>query len=107
MFTHISGKSTKPPLHNKKTDWTCFRETLDEVITLEIPPKTEIGQFQHAVENITKVIKKTAWQATPDRNEQYSKEERPIIIKQKIAEESKAHKCWQLIRASQDKHTTR
>jgi hypothetical protein len=51
---------------------------------LEIPLKTEID-VEAAVENLTKAIKKTAWQATPDRNQQNSKEERPIIVKQKIA----------------------
>jgi hypothetical protein len=51
---------------------------------LEIPLKTEID-IEEAVENITKTIQKAAWQATPDRNEQNSKEERPIIVKQKIS----------------------
>jgi hypothetical protein len=33
-----------------------------------VPLKTEID-IEEAVENITKAIKNTAWQATPDRNE--------------------------------------
>jgi ribulose 1,5-bisphosphate carboxylase large subunit-like protein len=82
VFTHIPGKSKKPSLYSKKTDWSYFRETLDELITLEIPIKTEID-IEEAVENITKTIQKAAWQATPDRKEQNSKEERPIIVKQK------------------------
>jgi len=41
---------------------------LDELITLEIPLKTEID-IEEAVENLTKAIKKATWQATPDRNE--------------------------------------
>jgi len=65
MFTHIPGKSKKPSIYNKKTHWNCFRETLDELITLEIPLKTEID-IEEAVENITKAIQKAAWQATPD-----------------------------------------
>ena len=84
MFIHVPGKSKKPSLHSKKTDWNCFRETLDELITFEISLKTEIP-IEEAVENITKGIQKAAWQATPDRNEQNSKEERPIIVKQKVA----------------------
>jgi len=55
---------------------------------LEIPLKTKID-IEEAVENITKTIQKAAWQATPDRNEQNSKEERPIIVKQKTAEKQK------------------
>jgi len=51
---------------------------------LEIPLRTETD-VEAAVENITKEIKKATWQATPDRNEQNSKEERLIIVKQKIA----------------------
>jgi uncharacterized protein (DUF2344 family) len=85
LFTHVPGKSKKPSLYSKKTDWNCFRETLDELITLEIPLKTEID-IEEAVENITKAIQKASWQATPDKNEQNSKEERQIIVKQKIAE---------------------
>ena len=54
---------------------------------MEIPLKTEIG-IEEAVEKITKSIKKAACQATPDRNEQNSKEEFPIIVKQKIAEKA-------------------
>jgi len=69
---------------------------------LEMPLKTEMD-IEEAVENITKGIKKAAWKATPDRNEQNSKEERPIIVKQKIAEERKARKRWRLTRAPQDK----
>jgi hypothetical protein len=28
IFTHIPGKSKKPSLYSKKTDWNCFRETM-------------------------------------------------------------------------------
>jgi hypothetical protein len=65
MVTHIPRKSKKPSLYSKKTGWNCFRETLNVLITLEIPPKTEID-IEEAVENITKAIQKAAWQATPD-----------------------------------------
>ena len=54
-----------------------------------IPLKAEID-IEEAVGNITKAIQKAAWQATPDRNEQTPKEERPIIVKQKIAEKGNA-----------------
>jgi hypothetical protein len=92
---------TKPSLYSKKSDWNCFRETLDERITLTIPLKTEID-IEEAVENITKVIQNVPWQATPDRNDQTTTEESPIIIKQKLAEKRKARKRWQLTRAPQD-----
>jgi hypothetical protein len=91
MFNQTPGKSKRPFLYSKKTDWNCFIETLDEPVTLKIPIKTEID-IEEAVENITKAIKKAAWQATPDKNEQNSKEERPKIVKQKIAEKRKARK---------------
>jgi hypothetical protein len=52
----MSGKAKKPSLYSKKTEWNCFRETLDELITLEIPLRTEID-IEEAVENITKAIK--------------------------------------------------
>jgi hypothetical protein len=42
MFTHMPGKSKKPSLYSKNTDWNYFRETLYDLITLEIPIKTEI-----------------------------------------------------------------
>ena len=105
MFTHIPGKSKKPSLYSysKKSDWNCFRETLDDLITLEIPLKTEID-IEEAAENITKAIQKAAWQATPDKKEQNSTE-RPIIVRQKIAEKRKPRKRWQLNRAPQDKQS--
>jgi hypothetical protein len=54
MFTHIPGKSKNPSLNSKKTNCNCFRETVHELITLEIPLKTEIDI--EAAENITKAI---------------------------------------------------
>jgi hypothetical protein len=60
IFTHIPGKSNKPSLYSKKTDWNCFREAVDEQITLNIPLKTEID-IEEAVENITKAIQNAAW----------------------------------------------
>jgi hypothetical protein len=39
---------------------------------------------------MTKAIQQAAWQAAPNRNDQHSKEECPIIVKQKIAEKIKA-----------------
>jgi hypothetical protein len=71
---------------------------------LKEPLKTEID-IEEAVENITKAIQNAAWQATPDRNEQYSTEECPIIVTQKIAEKRKARNRWQITRAPQDKQT--
>ena len=51
MLTHVLGKPKKPSLYSKKkTDWNCFRETLDEQLTLTIPLKTEID-IEEAVEN--------------------------------------------------------
>jgi hypothetical protein len=46
-----------------------------------IPLEAEID-IEEAVGNIIKAIQKAAWQATPDRNGQNPKEERPIIVKQ-------------------------
>ena len=102
VFTHALGKPEKPSLYSKKTDWNCFRETLDEQLTLTTPLKTEID-IEEAVENITKAIQNAAWQATPDSNDQTHREESPITIKQKLAYKRKARKRWQLIRAPQDK----
>jgi len=103
LFTHVLGKPKKPSLYSKKkTDWNCFRETLDEQLTLTIPLKTEI-EIEEAVENITKAIQKAAWQATPDSNDQTYIEEPPITIQWKLAEKRKACKSWQLTRAPQDK----
>jgi hypothetical protein len=72
-------------------------------MTLKVPLKTETD-IEEAVENITKAIKNAAGQSAPDRNEQNSTEECPIIVKQKI-EKRKARKRWQLTRAPQDKQT--
>ena len=103
VFAHILGKSKKPSLYSKKKkDWNCFREILDEQITLTIPLKTEID-IEEAAENIPKLIQNAAWQATPCRKDQTPTEECPIIIKQKLAEKRQARKRWQLTRAPQDK----
>ena len=102
IFTHVLGKPKKPSLHSKKkTDWNCFRETLDEHLTLTIPLKAEIDT--EAVENINKPVQKAAWQATRDCNDQTYIEESPITIQWKLAEKRKACKSWQLTRAPQGK----
>jgi hypothetical protein len=36
VFTHVLGKPKKPSLYPKKTDWNCFRETLDGQLPLTI-----------------------------------------------------------------------
>ena len=102
VLTHTLGKPKKPSLYSKKTDWNCFRETLDEQLTLTVPLKTEID-IEEAVENITKAIPNAVWQATPDSNDQSYAEEPPIIIKWKLAEKRNGRKRWQLTRAPQDK----
>ena len=61
MLTHIPGRSKKLSLYSKKMGWNCFSEPLDEPITFQMPLKTEI-HIEEAVENITKAIKKSAWQ---------------------------------------------
>jgi len=91
VFTHALGKPKKPSLYSKTTDWNCFRETLDEQLTLTIPLKTEID-IDEAVENITKAIQNAAWQAIPDSNDQTYTEESPITIQQKLADKRKARK---------------
>jgi len=65
-----------------------------------MPLKTEID-IEEAVKSITKAIKNAAWQATPDRKEQNFKEERPMIVKQKITGKRKTRKRLQLTRAPQ------
>jgi hypothetical protein len=90
VYPH-TRKTKETVVIQKKTDWNCFRETLDEQITLAIPLKTEIDT-EETVENITKAIQKAAWQATPDSNDQTYTEESPILIKQKLAEKRKARK---------------
>jgi hypothetical protein len=66
LLTYQENQRNRP--YKKKTDGNCFRETLDELITLEIPLQTDID-MEEAVENITKAIQKAACQATPVRNE--------------------------------------
>jgi len=85
MFTHVLGKPKKTVIIQQKTDWNCFRVTVDEHLTLTIPLKIEID-IEEAVENITKAILKAAWQATPYSNDQTYTEEPPITIQRKLAE---------------------
>jgi len=54
VYSH-TRKSKEPSVYSKKTDWNCFRETLDELITLEIPLKTET-HIEEVVANIIKAI---------------------------------------------------
>jgi hypothetical protein len=64
VYSH-TRKIKETVLIQQKDRLNCFRETLDELITLEITLKTEIA-IEEAVENITKAIQKAAWQTTPD-----------------------------------------
>ena len=102
MFTHILGKPKRPSLHNKRTDWDCFRDTLEDRLNLEIPLQTE-ADIEEAVASLTATIQQAAWQATPHLQEQRTHESCPTLVKQKIAEKRKARKIWQLTRAPSDK----
>jgi hypothetical protein len=56
MFNHIPQNQRNCP-NTAKRRLNCFRETLDDLITLEIPIKTEIN-IEEIVENITKAIQR-------------------------------------------------
>ncbi|PNF19341.1 putative RNA-directed DNA polymerase from transposon X-element [Cryptotermes secundus] len=102
MYAQILEKPKEPSLHSKNTNWNLFRETLDKIVTLETPLKTE-ADIDDEVERLTKAIQLAAWQATPDRNDKGIKKNSPIIVKQKIAEKRRARKRWQTTRTESDK----
>jgi len=102
MFTRILGKPKRPSLYNKRTDWYCFRDKLEDRLNLEIPLKTE-ADIEEAVASLTTAIQQAAWQATPYPQEQHTHEICPTLVKQKLAEKRKARKTWQLTRAPSDK----
>jgi hypothetical protein len=99
VFNHTLGKSKTPSLYSQKTDWNCFKETLDKQITVTIDLKTEIDNEES--DKTTKAIQNAAWQATPDSNDPTYRET-PINMKQKLAEKRMARKRCQLTRAPQD-----
>ena len=59
LCTGIISKRQTASLHNKKTDWTAFREKIDKEINLKIPLKNE-QEIEDGTECIIKVIPNSA-----------------------------------------------
>uniref|UniRef100_A0A6P7FS38 Uncharacterized protein LOC114333509 n=1 Tax=Diabrotica virgifera virgifera TaxID=50390 RepID=A0A6P7FS38_DIAVI len=82
-----------PTLYNKKTNWDEYRNNLDNLISLNIPLKTE-NDIDVATEDLTTKIQQATWNATPIIYREGKANELPQSIKEKINIKRKLRKQW-------------
>lgn len=103
LSSKIIFKQIPPMLSTKSTNWDEFRILLEEMISLNIPLKTE-NDIDEAVETINLAIQKAAWTATPFQTAKEQQVQCPVAIKNKITEKRKLRKKWQTTRLLTDKN---
>ena len=102
VHSQIVRRQKQPTLYSRLTDWDLFRRHLDDLITLNIPLKTDT-HIEYAVETLTKSIQTAAWMATPDRNMTQINESCPVIVREKIAYKRMLRKQWRMNRTAANK----
>ena len=103
LGTTVIKKPKKPNLTNKCTDWNKFRETLDDLITLQVRLKT-IEELELQSKNFIEQIRAAAKQATPAVKEVTENEiNYPSKIRDLIRERRKARRIWHRTRNQNDK----
>lgn len=102
IHSQIIRRQKQPTLYSRKTDWDLFRYHLDDLITLNVPLKTET-HIEHAVETLTQSIQTAAWMATPDRNITHLNESCPVVVKEKIAYKRKLRAQWRMNKTAVNK----
>lgn len=94
LYAKVAEKHQGPYLCNQYTNWELFRQKLDENIELNVALKTP-QNIEDAIGNLTKEIQKAAWYATPNVITNKSKDDNPIIVKEKIIIKRRLRKKWQ------------
>jgi len=82
---------------NAKIEWLCFQELLKTTLDNSIPLKIDEDMHVHitcAVERFNHGIHQVIWSATSSSNSKIHIEYL-LVIKEKIAKESKLRKLWQ------------
>lgn len=105
-FTNcIKNKQNISYLYTKTTDWSKYKQFLNENLTYNIPLKTT-EDLEHAIEGFNILIHKACTEATPVLNDQHNiqkRQEIPRNILEKIQEKRKLRKIWQKTKSSSDK----
>jgi hypothetical protein len=72
---------------NIHTNWDDFRQLFNEILTLNVSPKTE--EDIEAAVKFNSTIQWAGWNAMPEHTDTLKTYDCPILIKQKIEEEKK------------------
>ena len=97
------GKQILPPchLHNSKTNWALFQQTVQDQLNMNICLKTE-DDIIEAVEHFNQCIQKASWISTPSIKCK-NKTKFPKSITDFITLKREARKTWQRTRCPNDK----
>jgi hypothetical protein len=93
----IIKKGPNPTLLNHPTDWDMFRETSVNRINLRVA-LTITDELEDDVQKFVTDIQHSAWEATPLLTTRVKGNTYPHEVCEKIAEESKVMKKWQMTR---------
>ncbi|GAB0092838.1 RNA-binding protein 39 [Sergentomyia squamirostris] len=103
IFSNAAIITKEPHLVNKHTDWTLFRDELDELITVPESLTTEL-EIDMAVDSLSHAIQSAARTATPLI--QYQKKNvfhQPESIRKMIKQKRRLRQIWQSTRHPVDK----
>ncbi|XP_017762233.1 PREDICTED: RNA-directed DNA polymerase from mobile element jockey-like [Eufriesea mexicana] len=102
VSTAVIKKKTAPKLHNSKTDWDTFRDSITENVNLNIRLKNP-EELEVATINFISLIQHAAKIVTPQPKLQNSTQFTPIEIKKLIIDKRGARAKWQRYRSPTDK----
>lgn len=85
-------------LCNKKTDWVCYKQQVEETLNMSLPLKTD-NDITEAIEHFNQCIQQAAWNATPVKPTMKNVEVSSVSVRLKVAEKRQLRKQWQITRS--------
>ena len=93
----------KPKLYNKLTDWSSFRDVVQNELHLKISLKCA-DDIDSATENFTLVIQNACWRCTPETvSDNIRQQVVPIKLREEILEKRRLRRVWHTSRHPSDK----
>lgn len=105
LSSEVLNKEKPLSLYTRKTNWTTFKETINDKVDLKTPLKNGTD-VDDATEQFTRLIQRTAWESTPTTTtmDSHVAVMPPDEIQRKIATKRRARRQWQLSRNILDKN---
>lgn len=97
LSSRVHEKTIKCKLHNYKTSWILFRESVENSLDTEIVLKNDDDIFV-AVQKFNDCVQQAAWISTPTCSNSNLAPQCSLIVKEIMAKKRTIHKLWQQTR---------